>query len=254
MILPVSDVIVPQVIDPQEVHPADTGIHVTGLKQTYTARGLLPRTVLDIPIWTLQPGDQVLLRGESGSGKTSLLNILAGLLTPTAGSVMLAGTDLFQLSEARRDRFRAGHIGYIFQHHNLLPFTLLENVEMPLAFAGIGQAIRRERAGALLDSVGLGDFLNHHPRQISAGQRLRAAIARALINAPKLLLADEPTAALDPKNAAHILDLIQDQARTTGAILIMASHDPNVAARFPRDFSQMIALRDGALYPVEGAP
>lgn len=209
-------------------------IIVDGLIQTYREAGLPPRTVLEIPQWQVNSGEQVLLRGRSGSGKTTLFNIIAGLLTPTQGSVTLDGKELGRMSEAQRDRFRARHIGYIFQTHNLLPFTAVQNVEMPLAFAGMAGSERRKHAASALESVGLGDCLAHRPHQLSTGQRLRVAVARAIVTRPQILLADEPTASLDSETGVRVLDLLQAIVGQTGATLLVASHDPALSARFRR--------------------
>lgn len=220
-------------------------IRVEALRHTYTGKGLEPRTVLDIPSWSLQAGEQVLLRGISGSGKTTLLNIIAGLLQPTAGQVWLGEQALYTLREAQRDRFRAQQIGYIFQTHLLVPtLTALANVEMPLVFANqLPRSQRRQRAVELLDQVGLGSFTRHRPAQLSTGQRLRIAIARALANQPALLLADEPTAALDVTARDAVMDLMQQSCRAHNAILLVASHDPALNSRFDR----VVDLQNGRL-------
>jgi putative ABC transport system ATP-binding protein len=181
----------------------------------------------------------------SGSGKTTLLNILAGLLTPTRGEVHLDETALFRLSEAGRDRFRAQHVGYVFQNHNLLnALTALENVIMPMMFAAkLPPQQRRPRARRLLEVIGLGDAANRHPAQLSAGQRMRVAVARALANRPEIMLADEPTAALDQDSAHVVMDLIQQTCREEGASLLVASHDPALACRF----DAVVHLRAGSI-------
>lgn len=218
-------------------------LRLNSLIHTYTANGLAPRTVLDIPTWQVAHGEQILLRGVSGSGKTTLLNLLSGLLTPTQGQVEVVGQRLDALSEAARDRFRAQRIGYVFQTHNLLPFSALENVAMPLAFLGVPPRHYRPRAAESLAQVGLAEWQHHKPHQLSAGQRLRVAVARALIAKPALLLADEPTAALDPETVAQVMDLIQGVCRAQNATLIVASHDPALGERF----AQVPELRDGRL-------
>lgn len=218
-------------------------LRLSSLIHTYIANGLVPRTVLDIPTWQAAYGEQILLRGISGSGKTTLLNLLSGLLTPTQGTVEVAGQVLGKLPEAARDRFRAQHVGYVFQTHNLLPFSALENVAMPLAFLGVPPRHYRPRAAESLAQVGLAEWQHHKPHQLSAGQRLRVAIARALIAKPALLLADEPTAALDPETGAQVMDLIQRICRAQNATLIVASHDPTLGERF----AQVAELRDGTL-------
>jgi putative ABC transport system ATP-binding protein len=209
-------------------------VRVENMRHTYTAAGLEPRTVLQIDAWTLGNGEQALLRGISGSGKTTLMNIVAGLLRPTLGQVWLDDQSLFALGEAARDRFRTQHIGYVFQTHHLLPMlSARENVEMPMAFANVLSARqRRARATELLAAVGLDQSTNHHPHQLSTGQRLRVAVARAVANAPRVVLADEPTAALDQAAGHTVLDLLQHTCHVHGSALLVASHDPALAARF----------------------
>jgi ABC-type lipoprotein export system ATPase subunit len=185
--------------------------------------------------WCIEGGQQVLMRGVSGSGKTTLLNIMAGLLQPSSGEVYLGEQGLYQLAEAERDRFRAGQIGYAFQNHLLLPaWSALENVMLPLRFAGrFPEREWRSRATALLEQVGLGAYLDYRPRQLSTGQRLRVGIARALVNQPALVLADEPTAALDASAGEAVIRLLQGVCAESGATLILASHDPALDAYFP---------------------
>lgn len=222
------------------------------LRHTYTAPDLEARTVLEIDAWQAASGEQILLRGISGSGKTTLLNILAGLLPPTTGIVQCGGQSLYALPENQRDRLRATTIGYIFQMHHLAPtLSALENVEMPLVFGRkLNARDRSARARALLDSVGLRDFHRHRPVQLSTGQRLRVAVARALAAQPALVLADEPTAALDPQSSQAVMDLLQENCRSSRATLIVASHDPALAHRFDR----VVDLHNGALRePAPGA-
>jgi putative ABC transport system ATP-binding protein len=211
-------------------------IHIEHLTHTYAGRNLEARTVLDIDQWSLAEGTQALLHGISGSGKTTLMNIVAGLLPPTSGQVRLADQEIYALPEAERDRFRARHIGYIFQIHLLVPtLNALENVEMPLVFAReLSASQRRAQAMELLDQMGLAEYVRHRPVQLSAGQRLRVAVARALVNRPSLLLADEPTAALDSENALIVMDLVQRICREQDATLLVASHDPALNERFER--------------------
>jgi ABC-type lipoprotein export system ATPase subunit len=217
-------------------HDHTTGLQVTALSHTYKTAGLPDHPVLHaIADWRMAPGERLLLRGVSGSGKTTLLNILAGLLPPTHGTVTLAGQPLYALSEAARDRYRREQIGYIFQSHHLLPhLTALENVALPPGFAGIGRNQRFSRARELLETMGLSPVANHQPGQLSTGQRQRVAVARALVWQPRLLLADEPTAALDAENAAITLDQLIALTERYATMLIVASHDPALADRFPR--------------------
>ncbi|MDA1259363.1 MAG: ABC transporter ATP-binding protein [Planctomycetota bacterium] len=189
--------------------------------------------VLSVRSLVVARGERVALMGESGSGKTTILNLVGGLLTPDAGSVEVAGSDLATLSEAARDRFRARHVGYLFQTFHLLDgWTARENVELGASFTG--RRAEAGRAEALLREVGLGERLGHWPRQLSVGQQARVALARALINKPEVLLADEPTGALDHANGATVLRTILDSARVAGSTVLCATHDPEVAAAFDR--------------------
>ncbi len=189
-----------------------------------------PHRVVDVPAFALEAGAQVALRGESGSGKTTFLHLIAGILAPDSGRIELAGREVSSLGEAARDRLRAETIGYIFQTFNLLQgHTVLENVELGMAF---GRGVDRAHAEALLKRVGLGDKLGHYPRQLSTGQQQRVAVARALANRPKLVLADEPTGNLDSRNSREALALIREVCRENGAALLLVSHDEGVLAQF----------------------
>jgi lipoprotein-releasing system ATP-binding protein len=216
-------------------------LRLEGLRHTYPHTA---QAVLDVGDWVLDSDARVLLRGVSGSGKTTLLNIAAGLLRPSAGEVYYDGQPIYALTEANRDKLRTRWVGYVFQNHHLLPsLTALENVIMPLAFAGVAPAARRKRALELLGRVGLLHVAHHYPARMSTGQRLRAAVARALANAPRLLLADEPTAALDADSAAVVMDVLLAECAANGAALLVASHDPALEGYFV----QMIDLRGGQL-------
>ena len=196
--------------------------------------------IVNVQAFSLTATEQVALRGESGSGKTTFLNLIAGILAADGGRITLDGVDVAALSEAERDNVRAGKLGYVFQTFNLLQgHTVLENVLLGTAF-GPGGA-DRARAKAMLERVGLGHRLAHFPRQLSTGQQQRVAVARALVNRPKLVLADEPTGNLDHKNAAEALALIRETCRENGAALLLVSHDEQVLAQFPgaRDFSEI---------------
>lgn len=189
--------------------------------------------VIDIESLTLGDGEQVAFIGTSGSGKTTLLNMIAGILTADSGRILFAGHDVTQLSEAQRDVFRGRHIGYIFQTHHLLPgFTALENVLLGMSFTG--RAADRQWAIHLLNEVGLGERLHYRPGKLSVGQQQRVAVARALANRPMLVLADEPTGALDEKNAAQVLELIRKLCSEVNASLLLVTHDMNIARQFPR--------------------
>jgi ABC-type lipoprotein export system ATPase subunit len=195
------------------------------------------KVILDVPEFSLAAGQQVAVRGESGSGKTTFLHLIAGILAADAGTIRIGGIDMAALTEPKRDRLRGISIGYIFQTFNLLQgYSCLENVVLGMAF-GIG--VDRPRASAMLERVGLANRLHHRPKQLSTGQQQRVAVARALANRPKLVLADEPTGNLDHKNAKESLALIRETCRENGAALLLVSHDPDVLARFEdvRDFA-----------------
>jgi len=188
--------------------------------------------VIQVGRFELGAGDQIALVGASGSGKSTLLNLIAGILLPDAGTVCINGTDITQLPEARRDRFRAGNIGYVFQSFNLLQgFTALENVELGQMFSGGGTG---GRGAQLLEAVGLKNRLHHQPRALSVGEQQRVAIARALVNAPALVLADEPTGSLDETNGAAVLELLRQVCTEGRHTLLMVTHDPAVMRHFDR--------------------
>ena len=207
------------------------------LKKQYVGPDGSVVPVIDIGRFALSDGEQVALVGSSGSGKTTLLHMIAGILTPDSGQVSfkLNGNpvDVTKLSEADRDVFRGAHIGYIFQTHHLLPgFTAMENVLLGMSFTG--RAADPAWARHLLEEVGLGQRLHYKPEKLSVGQQQRVAVARALANRPKLVLADEPTGALDPKNAQAVLDLIRALCTEVGASLLLVSHDPQISQQFQR--------------------
>ena len=186
--------------------------------------------IVRVPAFALAAGGQLALRGESGSGKTTFLHLIAGILAADSGRVEIDGAEMTALSEPRRDRLRAEKIGYIFQTFNLLQgYTVLENVMLGMSF---GPGADRAHAKELLTRVGLGHRLDHFPRQLSTGQQQRVAVARALANRPKLVLADEPTGNLDRRHAHESLGLIREVCRENGASLLLVSHDEDVLARF----------------------
>ncbi len=189
--------------------------------------------VLDLPSLNVNEGEQLALIGQSGGGKTTLLHLIAGLLSPDAGTIKVNGIDLTRLSEQGRDRFRAGTIGYVFQTFNLLPaFTAIENVRLGMTF-GSGKA-DTERARHLLSRVGLDNRSNYRPSQLSVGQQQRVAIARAMAGRPRILLADEPTANVDPKSAENVLDLIGETCSEENVAMLIVTHDMQIASRFQR--------------------
>ena len=206
-------------------------------------------TVLDIPEFALAPGEQVALVGPSGSGKTTLLNVTAGITPVDEGEIRVGGVDLTRLPEAARDRLRAERIGIVFQSFNLLPaFSALENVQLGQAFAGRGGD---RNPADLLEAVGLGDRLHSSPAQLSVGQQQRVAVARALANAPQLMLADEPTASVDLGNQERIIELLRQRCEADRIALLVITHDRRLAEQFPR----MLELADfnhAAREPVGG--
>ena len=189
--------------------------------------------VIHVGKFELGSGEQIALVGQSGSGKSTLLNLIAGILLPDQGQIVVNGTDITGLSEAKRDQFRAANIGYVFQSFNLLQgFTALENVLLGQMFSSGGT--NGDRAVKLLETVGLGKRLHHKPRAMSIGEQQRVAIARALVNAPPLVLADEPTGSLDSKNGAIVLDLLKKICADNHHTLLVVTHDPKVMESFPK--------------------
>lgn len=203
------------------------------LRQSYRLPDGGRVNILDIERYELAPAEQAVLLGSSGCGKTTLLNVIAGLRTPDSGRVLIDGVDVTSLSEPARDRFRAERIGFIFQTFNLLPaFTALENVLLGMAFGRGG--VDKSRAKELLDRVGLSHRLNNKPGALSVGERQRVAVARALANRPKLILADEPTANVDAANQQNLLNLIREACQEHDISLLMVTHAPRVAEQFDR--------------------
>jgi putative ABC transport system ATP-binding protein len=185
---------------------------------------------LDIP-----SGDFLGLMGPSGSGKTTLLNLMGGLDTPSGGSITVGGDRIDNMSGGKLSAWRARHIGFVFQLYNLLPvLTAARNVELPLLLTKLSKADRRKRVEVALSVVGLGDRMNHYPRQLSGGQEQRVGIARAIVTDPTLLLCDEPTGDLDRKSGDEILELLQTLNRDHGKTIVMVTHDPHAAARAKR--------------------
>ena len=205
-------------------------LEISNLTKNYRSpEGGLQR-VLDVPEFTLEEGQQLALRGASGTGKTTFLNCIAGILRPDEGVIRLDGQDMADVSESRRDWLRAQNIGYIFQTFNLLQgYTCVENVVLGMSF---GRGANWDVAGKLLKRVGLGDRLSHRPSQLSVGQQQRVAVARALANQPKLVLADEPTGNLDPQNAKESMQLIREVCEENEATLLLVSHDQTVLDQF----------------------
>jgi ABC-type lipoprotein export system ATPase subunit len=199
-------------------------------------------------------GEFVALLGTSGSGKSSLLNLLAGLDRPTSGQVIVEGSNLATLTREQLAKYRLHAVGMVFQSFNLIPsMTLSENVELPMRFAEVDRNQRGTLAKKALEQVGLSARVHHRPVELSGGEQQRAALARALINRPKILLADEPTGNLDSRTGTEIMDLIRDFNRQLGMTVIMVTHERSLAERYAQ---RMIFLADGKLVgdePVSGA-
>jgi ABC-type lipoprotein export system ATPase subunit len=207
-------------------------LDVTDLQRSFDSPDGDRTLIVDVPQFQLADAEQVAVRGASGSGKTTFLNLIAGILQADRGRIVVAGHEMTALSESGRDRARAKAIGFVFQNFNLLQgYTALENVMLGMLF---GPGVDQTHARHLLDRVGLSHRLNYRPAQLSIGQQQRVAVARALANRPKLVLADEPTGNLDQRHAGEALDLIREACRESGAALLLVSHDPAVLALFER--------------------
>lgn len=191
----------------------------------------------------IKKGEYVALMGPSGSGKSTLMNILGCLDTPTSGKYTLNGKDVSQMNEKSLAEIRNKEIGFVFQTFNLLPrTTALDNVALPMIYAGKSKSERNKRAAEVLEQVGLGDRMDHHPNQLSGGQRQRVAVARALVNHPSIILADEPTGNLDSKTSVEIMMLF-DEIHAKGNTVILVTHEEDIAAHAHR----IIRLRDGVV-------
>jgi putative ABC transport system ATP-binding protein len=206
---------------------------VRDLRKAYVEPDGTPLPILDIPTFQVSEAEQMVLMGHSGCGKTTLLHIIAGLSQPDSGEVQIDGYDITRLPEAGRDRFRADKIGYVFQTFNLLPgFSALENVLLGMTFcsgrADVG------RAKDLLTRVGLGHRFTHKPHMLSVGEQQRVAVARALANRPRLLLADEPTANIDSRHQKIVVELLRETCREEKVALVLVTHADDVAGQFGR--------------------
>jgi ABC-type lipoprotein export system ATPase subunit len=213
---------------------------VADLKKSFLSPEGQRVEIVNVGAFALAGGEQLALRGESGSGKTTFLHLIAGILAADSGRVQLDGVEMTALSEPKRDRLRAAKLGYIFQTFNLLQgYTVLENVTLGMSFGPRGAD--RAHAREVLGRVGLGHRLDHFPPQLSTGQQQRVAVARALANRPKLVLADEPTGNLDRRNAHESLALIREVCREHGAALLLVSHDEDVLKEFEmrKDFTEI---------------
>lgn len=206
---------------------------VENLKKSYSQNNSQVLEILDVPEFRVDEGEQVVLIGASGGGKTTLLHIIAGITRPTEGRIWIDGIEATAFSEVARDQIRASKLGYIFQTFNLLPgFTALENVILGMTFSK-GKPDSK-RAVELLERVGLKDRIHHKPGKMSVGEQQRVAVARALANRPRLLLADEPTANVDPQNKQQIVELIRNFCVEEKIALLLVTHAMEVASQFDR--------------------
>nr|MBN2276465.1 ABC transporter ATP-binding protein [candidate division Zixibacteria bacterium] len=208
---------------------AEKIVQVSNLYKSYY------RDSIEIPVLhninlEVEIGQFLALMGPSGSGKTTLLNLLAGIDQPTSGKLMVAGEDTSRLSDSQLAKWRARHIGFVFQFYNLLPvLTAFENVELPLLLTHLSKKERRQHVETALSIVGLADRMKHYPRQLSGGQEQRVAIARAIVSDPSLILADEPTGDLDKQSAEEIMTLMTRLNKEFNKTIIMVTHDPRAA-------------------------
>jgi ABC-type lipoprotein export system ATPase subunit len=203
------------------------------LKKSFVQPDAARLPILEIPEFHVAAGEQMALMGRSGCGKTTLLHVIAGISRPDSGLVQVAGCDINKLSEHGRDRFRADNIGYVFQTFNLLPgFSALENVLLGMSFTS--GRVDESRARQLLAHVGLSHRLTHKPAMLSVGEQQRVAVARAMANRPRLLLADEPTANVDTGHQQQIIDLIRNSCSEENVTLVLVTHTPEVSEQFSR--------------------
>jgi len=201
-------------------------------------------SALDHASFQVEPGEFLAIAGPSGSGKSTLLNLIGCIDKPTEGRILVEGTDTSKLTPARMTALRREKIGFVFQTFNLIPvFTAAENVEFPLLVQGVAAAERRTRVADALESVGLSARANHRPDLLSGGERQRVAVARAIVHRPALVLADEPTANLDTKNATQLIDLMRDLNQRLGLTFIFSTHDARLLGHTPR----IVRLCDGRI-------
>jgi putative ABC transport system ATP-binding protein len=217
-------------------------IEVRGLEKRYQMGTETVRALRGVDL-RIDRNEYVAIMGPSGSGKSTFMNLIGCLDTPSAGEYVLNGQAVAGMKDDHLARIRNREIGFVFQTFNLLPrSTALENVELPLVYAGVGKAARRERATAALRAVELGDRLDHRPNELSGGQRQRVAIARALVTRPSIILADEPTGNLDSRTSEEIMALFH-RLHAEGQTIIMVTHEPDIAAHADR----VVTLRDGVI-------
>ena len=224
-------------------YPEASAIVAEGIEMTFESGKQYYQVLREIDL-VIKSGDIQLLMGPSGSGKTTLLSILAGLLTPTEGQVYLLGQEITRMSREKLAKYRLENVGFIFQGFNLFPaLKAAENVELVLNYKGITRGVARKQAQLLLEQVELGSYANQKPSDLSGGQKQRVAIARALAGNPKLIMADEPTAALDSQSGHNVIQLLRTLAKEQGCTVLMVTHDPRII-----DVADRVAyLEDGVL-------
>ncbi|MFO0935693.1 MAG: ABC transporter ATP-binding protein [Gemmataceae bacterium] len=212
------------------------------LTKTY-GTGSTAVTALDHVSFSVPAGQRIAILGKSGSGKSTILNLLGGLDHATSGTLNVAGVDLAGMNRAQLAEYRLSKIGFIFQSFHLIPSqSVIQNVEVPLMLAGISPSERRTRASAALEAVGMGHRLTHKPAELSGGERQRTAVARALVNRPSILLADEPTGNLDSTTAKSVMQLVLDQVRERQMMLVLVTHDEELAKR---STERILRMSDG---------
>ena len=221
-------------------------LNLQNIYKDYQQEKLVVPVLKDVSL-TVEEGEYVAIMGPSGSGKTTLMNIIGCLDRPTSGTYELAGENVLKLKDRELSDLRLKSIGFVFQSFQLMPReSAVENVALPLSYAGVRKKERRDRATKALERVGLGDRVNFRPTQLSGGQKQRVAIGRAMVNHPKILLADEPTGALDSKSGEQIMELF-DSLNEEGVTIVMITHDPKIAAKAKR----IIRIIDGEIYEGE---
>ncbi|WP_328632511.1 ABC transporter ATP-binding protein [Streptomyces sp. NBC_00356] len=225
--------------------PAGSLLAATGLHKTYG-----PTPALDDASFSVHPGEVVAVMGPSGSGKSTLLHCLAGIVTPDSGTITYSGRELTAMSDAERSALRRGEFGFVFQFGQLVPeLTCVENVALPLRLNGVKRKEAERRAVEWLQRLEVDDLAGKRPGEVSGGQGQRVAVARSLVTGPRVLFADEPTGALDSLNGERVMELLTDAARTTGAAVVLVTHETRVAAYSDRE----IVVRDGKARDMEFA-
>ena len=228
----------------------DVIIQAIGIHKTYDTGRIQVHALRGVDL-TVERGDMVAIMGPSGCGKTTLLNCLSGLDSVDQGEAFIEGTSLAEMSDDERTIYRAKRMGFVFQFYNLLPvLTAEENVELPLLVSGIRAGEARSRARETLKTVGLADWAKHRPAELSGGQRQRVTIARALVNQPAIVWADEPTGDLDSETANDVMNLIERLNQENGQTFVMVTHDPRVAERTRR----IVRMRDGQIIESDAPP